>query len=192
MADENGTVVDATEPAARPLPARQERFCLEYAVDRVAVAAYRRAGYRASTRNARTEAHRLLQRPAIAARVAALERERTRRTEIAADTVLRELADIAFARLVDFCSWGPGGLKIKPSAELTAAQQAGILEIRETKFGLTVRLGDKLGALTRLGEHLSLFVRRTQFEGLDGKPIEFTLNVFSDATAAPVETVGRG
>lgn len=54
----------------------------------------------------------------------------------------------------DYFEWGPDGVKIKPSAELTAAQAYGVVEVSQTvtKDGGTIRvkLADKLTALRDL------------------------------------------
>ncbi len=71
---------------------KQALFCQEYLVDLCAVEAYTRAGY--SPRGAKQSAHKLLQRPAVQARIQELLAARSQRTEITADYVLANLAEV--------------------------------------------------------------------------------------------------
>src|SRR3954468_7449641 len=86
---------------------------------------------------------------------------RRRRTEVTADRVMLELARVAFGDPRRVVSWGPGGVKLRPSAELAAEGAAVVAEVAETttKEGgsLRVKTIDKLGALRLLGQHLGMF-----------------------------------
>lgn len=70
-------------------------------------------------------------------------------------------------------------VRAKPSAELTRTQKAAVLSASETvtKTGdrvMELKMGDKLGALKALGQHLGLFKERVAVEhtGKNGGPIE--------------------
>lgn len=78
---------------------KQERFCLEYMVDRNGAAAARRVGY--SARTARTIAHELLTKPNIRRRVSELESELAERLNVRAEDVVQRYIDIAFASVTD-------------------------------------------------------------------------------------------
>jgi phage terminase small subunit len=74
---------------------KQERFCREYLKDLNATKAALRAGF--SPKNADNICARLLKRPAVAAYIEKLKAARSKRTDIKADDVLRELSYVAFS-----------------------------------------------------------------------------------------------
>ena len=74
---------------SRGLTPKQDEFCRQFVVDLCATQAAVRAGYAES--GARTEGARLLAKANIQARIAELQAERSRRTDIKADDVLRRL-----------------------------------------------------------------------------------------------------
>ncbi len=84
----------------RSLTPHQQRFCEEYLVDSNATQAYLWAGYKAS-RSARHNAARLTTKDNIRAEVARLRTARSERTQITADQVLEEWAELGFARVGD-------------------------------------------------------------------------------------------
>ena len=96
----------------------------------------------------------------VAAAIAEAQAARSRRTEVTADRVVLELARVAFGDPRRVMSWGPGGVKLRPSAELADEEAAIVAEVGETttKEGGTIRLkmGDKLGALRLLAQHLGM------------------------------------
>lgn len=66
--------------------------------------------------------------------------------------------------------------RIKPSEELSREQMGAVLSVSETitKTGdrmIEAKMGDKLGALKLLGQHLGLFKVRVETTGKDGGPI---------------------
>lgn len=138
---------------------RQKRFVEEYLVDLNATAAAKRAGY--SAKSATTRGYRLLQNPAVAAAVAKAQDKRTARTQVSADRVVTELAKVAFGDPRRLLSWGPGGVVLRDSGELTEAEAALVSEVSETRTAAggtrKVKLHCKLAALNALGKHLGLF-----------------------------------
>lgn len=80
------------------LTAKQRRFIEEYLIDLNATRAYKAAGYSVKSDNAAAvEGHKLLRNPKIAEEVQKAMEERSERTEITADMVLRRWWDIATA-----------------------------------------------------------------------------------------------
>ncbi len=79
--------------ADKPTP-KQLQFCKEYIIDLNATQAAIRAGY--SKKTARQKAHNLFTIVYILEKVEELQSERSKRTEITSDMVLKELAKIAF------------------------------------------------------------------------------------------------
>lgn len=141
------------------LSPRQERFVAEYLVDLNGTQAAIRAGY--SKRTANEQAARLLAKASVAAVIAERMTQRERRTEVTQDSVIRELARIAFADLRRVMEWGPDGVTLKESSELNDDDAAAIAEVSETRTehgGTTrVKLVSKDRALELLGRHLAMF-----------------------------------
>jgi phage terminase small subunit len=148
--------------------ARHERFAHEYMVDLQAGNAARRAGY--SERTADQSGYRLLRKPKISGRIAALQAEVTSRLEITVERVLLEAARLAFSdprRLFD----ADGNLK--PIAELdddTAAALASFESVErpipggegKTEVIRKVKTWSKPEAVTLLARHLGLLVDRIE------------------------------
>ena len=151
---------------------KQRRFVEEYLFDLNATDAARRAGY--SGRTARQMGHENLTKPDIAAEIQEAMERRSERAEITADMVLRELAKIGFSSLRDFVAWGPQGVILKASSELTPEQAACVAEVSQTltEHGGTTRfkLHDKATALMKIGHHIGMFKDR-----LDGN-LELTVH----------------
>lgn len=138
--------------------AKHETFCQEYMIDFNASAAAIRSGY--SARSATTNGPRLLLNAVIQARVAELRAERSVRTGVTADRVVRELARLAFADItqvvdVDRATVLPdvseddratiASVKVKSSPDFTEREIKG---------------WDKLKALELLGKHMGMFTSK--------------------------------
>ncbi len=138
---------------------RQRRFIEEYLVDLNATQAAKRAGY--SAKSATTRGYRLLRNSEVAAAVAKAQDKRRARTQVSADRVVTELAKVAFGDPRRLLSWGPGGVVLRDSSELTEAEAALVSEVSETRTAAggtrKVKLHCKLSALNALGKHLGLF-----------------------------------
>jgi len=148
------------------LTSRQRLFVDHYLVNVNATQAAIGAGY--SRKTADSQGQRLLKNVEVAEAIEAAMRARAGRTEVNADRVVLELARIAFSDVTRIVQWGPKGVKLRPSAELSTDDRATIAKVSETvgRAGggrtLTVRLHDKLGALVALGKHLGLFEKHDQ------------------------------
>ena len=138
---------------------KQRRFVEEYLVDLNAAQAARRAGY--SKRSAPQQGCRLLSDAAIATAIAKAQMARAARTGVTADRVITELAKVAFGDPRRLLSWGPEGVILRESDELTEAEAALVSEVSETRTATggtrRVKLHGKVKALTALGRHLGLF-----------------------------------
>ncbi len=141
-----------------PLSVRKQAFVDQYLVDLNATAAAIRAGY--APKNANQAGYRLLREPGIAAAIAVAQAERSKRTHVSADRVVRELARIAFSDVRKTVTWGPGGLVLRPSAEIDDDVAAAVSEVTESTQGrqrtLKVKLIDKLAALRLLAAHVGV------------------------------------
>lgn len=87
----------AGKQGGRALNDRQERFAVEYARSLNATQAYLDAGYKVSRSVAGTEGRKLLQKPAIQARIAASTQRGITAADLTVERVLREVGRIAFS-----------------------------------------------------------------------------------------------
>lgn len=150
---------------ANGLTDKQACFVDEYLIDLNAAQAAMRAGY--SPRSARNIAHELMHKPAIRDQIDAALADRSRRTGVNADRVLRELARIAFIDPVDLID---EDARIK--SEATRDDRAAIAGVRVKRSAgkdgesvdREVKLVDKNKALELLGKHLAMFSDRLQVD----------------------------
>jgi phage terminase small subunit len=175
---------------------KQARFCEEYIVDLNATQAAIRAGY--SEKTAYSQGQRLLKDVEAQARVAELIAARSKRTEITADRVLQELASIGFANKRDVVRWGikevafgfdDEGKRVSadrigeatvvqyipaPFVEPINADELSEDVVRAVKKvalgqnGFTIEMHDKVGALTKLGDHLGMWRQKLELGALGG------------------------
>ena len=152
---------------------KQMAFAREYVVDYNATKAAIRAGY--SEKSAYSQAHDLLKKPEIMAKISELEAKAARRTEISKDMVLRELARVAFVdprKLFDE-NGRPKDLESLDDDTAAALASVDILEEYDFDDGNRVLIGhtkkykwaDKLRALEMLGKHLGMFTDKVHVEG---------------------------
>lgn len=172
----------------RKLTSKQRRFVEEYLIDLNATQAAIRAGY--STNRASEIGYQLLQKTTVQAAIEAGQAERSRRTEITQDMVLKELAKIGFSDIRKVIRWGHTtvrktinaegeeveepyhGIALIDSSEIDDETAAAIAEVFEGREGLKVKLHDKKGALVDIGRHLGMFKERVEHTGKDGGPVE--------------------
>lgn len=174
---------------------KQRRFVEEYLVDLNATQAAIRAGY--SEKTAGAVGFENLKKPEIATAIADAQAERSTRTEITADAVLRELAKIGFANMADYMRAGPDGDPYLDFSQLTRDQAAALIEVTVEDFKdgrgedardvrrVKFKLADKKGALVDIGKHLGMFKERIEHSGPDGKDlIPPTIQFVRDADPA--------
>lgn len=136
---------------------KDKLFCREYLIDLCAKQAALRAGYAPSTA---ADAWKWIRdddptKPEVKAEIDKLMAERSKRTGINADRVLRELGRIAFADVSDVVDAEDGGIKKDASREDTAA--VAYVRIRQGRAPeKEVRMHDKVRALELLGRHLGV------------------------------------
>jgi phage terminase small subunit len=101
--------------------------------------------------------------------------------DISSERVLRELALLGFANMMDYMTVTVDGQAYVDLSNLTRDQAAAIQEIKVDETGggsgdnkreavqrTTFRLANKKDALELLGKHLELFTDKHKFTGLDG------------------------
>ena len=153
---------------------KQKRFVEEYLIDLNAKQAAIRAGY--SVKNADKIGSELLGKTGVRQAVSEAIAERSRRTGVNQDRVVRELARIAFSNFSDIVD--PDTARIRKDAtedDLACIQS---IKIKPNEFGTEreVRLFDKRAALVDLGKHLGMWNKDA-----GGEPGEDGVTIVNDA-----------
>lgn len=141
---------------------KQQRFIEEYLIDLNAAQAAIRAGY--SPHTASEQGAQLLGNLNIKAAVDKAIAERSRRTGVNADRIIRELARIAFAKIDDVIDLDTIRIKRNISEDNRAAIMS--IKRRDTEYGQEreVKMHDKSKALEMLSRHLGMFNDKLQLK----------------------------
>ena len=92
--------------------------------------------------------------------------ERSKRTGVNADRVVRELAKIAFVNAADVINAEDATLRDDASEEDTAAiQSVKVKTFGEDGLEREIKMADKLKALEMLGRHLGMFKDKLELSG---------------------------
>lgn len=143
---------------------KQKRFVEEYLIDLNATQAAIRAGY--SPDSAKEIGSENLTKPNIANAIDQALAERSRRTGVNADRVVRELAKIAFVNAGEVIDLDTALLKDKISEDdMAAIQSVKVKAFGEDGLEREIKLSDKLKALELLGKHLGMFKDKVEFGG---------------------------
>lgn len=141
------------------LTPKQQRFVEEYLIDLNATQAAIRAGY--SAKNADKIGPELLGKTRVKAAIDKAMAERSRRTGISQDRVLRELAKIAFVNPTDVINMAEATIRGDANREDTAAIASVKVKTIPSEDGdiveREVKMCDKLKALELIGKHLGMF-----------------------------------
>lgn len=147
---------------------KQRVFCEEYLLDLNATQAAIRAGY--SPKSANQQAAELLAKPSLRAYVDKLMADRSRRTGVNSDRVVRELARIAFVDPTDIINMDEATVRdgaSKDDRAVIASVKCKTTTISSDDFEKVteereVKLQDKIKALDLLGKHLGMFADKGQ------------------------------
>lgn len=148
---------------------KQKRFVEEYLIDLNATQAAIRAGY--SPKTANEQGARLLANVSVHAELSKQMAERSKRTGINADRVVKELARIAFVKITDVVD--PIDVTVRRDAsddDLAAVQSVKVKTMDSDKGSSEereVKLNDKIRALELLGKHLGMWDDRFSVD-MDG------------------------
>lgn len=147
------------EPEVKPLNPKQQLFVDHYLTSLNAKQAAIKAGY--SERSAEVQGSVLLSNPKVKSKIDEAMAKRSKKLQITAERVLRELAIIAFSDMGKFADWSGNTIKLKNSEALRPGLSRVIQEVseRSSQLGSSVKikLYDKLKALELLGDHLGLY-----------------------------------
>jgi len=152
---------------------KQQRFVEEYLVDLNALQAAIRAGY--SKKTAEQQGPRLLGNAGVQKAIQTAMQERSERVQVDMDEVIREFLRVGLSDMRNVMVWGPDGMTLLPSDQLSDDVAAAVSEVSQTitKDGGTIRLKlhSKMDALDKLARHLGLYapdkVAMTDSEGRD-------------------------
>lgn len=149
---------------------KQKRFVEEYLIDLNATQAAIRAGYKAgNTQRASEIGSELLQKTPVSEAIQHAMAERSKRTGINQDRVLRELAKIAFVNAIEVIDPETATVKKDASSDDTAAiQSVKVKTFGEDGLEREIKMSDKLKALELLGKHLGMFSGASGQEKEDG------------------------
>ncbi|APB77396.1 terminase small subunit [Paenibacillus polymyxa] len=174
---------------------KQNMFVKEYLIDLNATQAAIRAGY--SKKTARKIGNENLTKPDIQAAIEKAMADRSKRTEITADRVLQEYAKIAFSDITDYLKINTaervvdykkvededGNVRKEPVFGLVQAvelfdtdnvdgeKMLAVSSVKQSEFGIELKLHDKKGALDSLARHLGMFKDKMEHSGFVGVQI---------------------
>ncbi len=145
--------------AESELSPRHHQFIEEYIVTGNATQSYRTVyGKDVPYGTAATQASKLLKIPHIQAEVRAAQLDLRKRCRVRAERVIRELAKIAFSDIGDVLDLSdPEMPRLKNRRDIPAEARHAIQEISRTRFGVKVKLADKIQALDKLARHLGVY-----------------------------------
>lgn len=163
------------------LTEKQKRFCELYMVDLNATQAAIGAGY--SKKTARDIGCENLAKPNIADYLQELRLKQQKRTEITADRVLEEIANIAFTNLEDFMSVDDDQCAIINPDDRPEKSKSALKKVKVTRLivgsgdnekeveKVELETHDKIAALDKLCRHLGIYEKdnRRQVE-VTGRP----------------------
>ena len=156
----------------------QEKFASGLAEGLSQADAYRRAYPRSqkwADKSVWERASRLAADVKVRSRVADLGAKAAAANEVTVERIVRELALIAFGNKRAVMTWGPGGVKLKDSEQLTDDQAAQVAEVKETVSAtggsLSLKTHDKVKALELLGKHVGMFPDKVELTGKGGGPV---------------------
>ncbi|WP_427928633.1 terminase small subunit [Agrobacterium cavarae] len=155
------------------LTAKQRAFVREYLIDLNATKAAIRAGY--SEKTAHSQGPRLLENVGIAASIEKAKAQRSERTQIDADWLLKRLADEAVADIADLYDENGG---LKPVDQWPLIWRQGLvsgIEVEELFDGRgedrehigrvrKVKLSDRIKRLELIGKHVDVQAFREKVE----------------------------
>lgn len=155
------------------LTPKQKLFADEYLIDLNAARAYK-AAYKSVKKDetARTNGSRMLTNANVSKYIKERMNERSKRTEITQDNVLKELATIAFAKVTDFVTIENGVVIVKDTKDIPKDLLPAIASIKEGKNGIEVSFYNKDKSLELLGRHLGMFNDKIEVSGTINNPME--------------------
>jgi len=160
------------------LTAKNEAFAVGIASGLSQADAYRQAfpqSVRWKDKTVHEKASRLAADGKVKARIQDLLDKAANANDVTIERIVAEVVKVAFANQRDLMNWGPNGVKLKASDELTDEQAAAVSEVSEsisaTGGSLKLKTHDKLGALRFLAELKGYLVKKQEITGANGKDL---------------------
>ena len=155
--------------AVKELTPRQEAFAAGVAQGLTQAEAYRQAYPKSCVWKDETvwsRASRLAADYNVSTRIRYLNAKAAAANEVTQERVVRELARIAFADLRSVTEWGPAGVTLRNSSDLSDDEAAAVAEVSETWTdsgggSRKVKMHDKVAALEKLARHIGLYDSET-------------------------------
>lgn len=149
--------------------AQHEEFCQQWIIDFNAARSAKEAGGSKSRKAARVIGCHWLARPDISKRIAELLKNRSERTQITQDMVLRELAIMGFSDFTEFAKHTKKkGLVLEDTKDIKGEKTRAIRSMKQTtsKDGgsISISLHGKEKPLELLGRHLGMFKEDNEFK----------------------------
>lgn len=171
-------MAEGRRAAVKRLTSKQQRFVAEYLIDLNATQAAARAGYKDPNKG-----RQLVTKSNVSEAIREAQHDQEKRTLITQDKVLHELAKVAFGDMRTVMEWGPQGVKLIDSGEISDDAAALVAEVSETVTesggSIKMKANDKIRALELLGKHLGMFQDKVSLTG--GLRIEVSYGDESDA-----------
>jgi len=171
----------------RPLNIRQQRFVDEYLITGSGREAAIRAGY--SPHSATDIAVYLKKLPHVSQAIHLRRAAAGRRTQVARDRVLMELARVAFSDIGEILDWDKGDdITLRPKLEISPHDRAAIAEIAPRRYGKgpRIKLHNKAHALDALVRLLGGYDKT-----VPAVPLPDTRKLARDARAILLERLAR-
>jgi phage terminase small subunit len=151
-------------------------FVQEYLIDFNATRAAEAAGY--SSKAAHTTGHKMLKNGEVQEMIAKAMAERSKRTQVTQDMVVRELAKVGFSDIRQMVQWAGDRVAFVDSDQLPADVAHAVSSVKARKrvhtdaeggvtetVDMELKVYDKVNALTQLGRHLGMFTDKTEHSG---------------------------
>jgi len=138
----------------KKLTVKEKLFVREYLIDLNITQAAIRAGY--SEKTAGRIGWVVFNKPAVQAAIKIEIGRMLERAEIKSWMVLRELGRIAFVNITEIATWDGRAISLKADYQLSDAAKAAVSEISEQKWGVRLKMHDKVAALKILADYLQL------------------------------------
>ena len=180
------------------LSPKQEAFAAGVAQGLSQAESYRRAYPRSSTWKDEAVwvcASKLMANANVRLRVEDLMAKAAAANEVTQERIVKELARIAFGNKRAVMTWGPGGVALRDSHDLTEDEAAMVAEVQETitqaGSSLKMKTHDKVKALELLGKHVGMFAEKVQVSGSGGGPIQTVSMTADEFSKIAADIAGR-
>jgi len=146
---------------------KQKLFCDEYLKDFNATRAYMKAYNSMNEKSAGVEGYKNLRKPKVTEYIARRMKDRTKRTEIDQDYVVKKLKNIADANIKDIVEIDPENYSVivKDINSIPDEVAYAINAIESTRDGIRVKFCSKEKCLELLGKHLGMYQDNLNIKG---------------------------